>query len=85
MRSKSFARRVVEWKAGHYPEENVLQVASALHDFVGINSSYVLEVTSTLNTPKNRFIELEIELRNVKDKFTIDSHKAVKVVDSLNT
>jgi len=84
-RSKSSAKRVVEWKAGPDPEENVVQATSALHAFAGLNASSLLEVISALNTAKNMVIELETELRDVKDKLTIDFQKATKAVEILNT
>jgi hypothetical protein len=47
-KSKSSAGRVVEWKVGPDPEENVVQESSSLHDFTGLNASSVLEVTKFL-------------------------------------
>jgi hypothetical protein len=49
-KSRSSTGRVVEWKVGPDPEENVVQATSSLHAFAGLNASYVLEVTNTLGT-----------------------------------
>jgi hypothetical protein len=48
-KSSSSTRRVMEWKVGPNPEENVVQEVSTLHAFVGLNASYVLEVTDSLS------------------------------------
>jgi hypothetical protein len=45
----------------------VVQEASALNAFAGLNASSILEVTNALNTIKNRVVELETELKYVKE------------------
>jgi ABC-type phosphate transport system auxiliary subunit len=84
-RSKSSAGRVVEWKARPDPEENIVQEASALHTFAGLNASSILEVTNALNTAKTRVTELEAELRDVEDMLTSKFENAARVADTLNT
>jgi hypothetical protein len=84
-RSKSSAGRVLEWKVGPDPEENMVQAASTLNTFAGLNASSFLEVTNTLNTTKNKVVELETELKGVKEKFTIDVQEDVKAVEGLNS
>jgi hypothetical protein len=84
-KSRSYVGRVVEWKVGPDPEENVVQEASALHAFTGMNASSILEVTNSLSMTKTRITELETKLKNVKDKLTSEFKKTTKVVDSLNT
>jgi hypothetical protein len=51
-KSRSSVGRVVEWKVGPDPEENVVQAASTLHDFIGLNASSILEVTNALSMAK---------------------------------
>jgi hypothetical protein len=84
-RSKSSAGRILEWKVGPDPEENVVQEASALHTFAGLNALSILEVASSLNTAKTRVTELETELRDVKYRLTSEFENAARVVDTLNT
>jgi len=69
-KSRSFVGRVVEWKVGLDPEENVVQEAFALLDFAGLNASSILEVTSALSTSKTRITEVETKIKNVKDELT---------------
>jgi hypothetical protein len=70
---------------GPDPEENVVQAASSLHAFAGLNASSVLEVTNTLSTTQNKITELEEELKTVKDKLTVEFEEATRVVATLNT
>jgi hypothetical protein len=49
-KSRSSTGRVVEWKVGPDPEENVVQATSSLHAFAGLNASSILEVTNALST-----------------------------------
>jgi len=62
--------RIIEWKDGLDPEENVFQEAYALNSFTGMNSSFVLEVTNALSMANTRIIELETKFKNVKDELT---------------
>jgi hypothetical protein len=48
-KSKSYAGRTLEWKVNPNIEENVVQVASALNAFVGLNASSIMEVNNALN------------------------------------
>jgi len=52
-KSKSYAGRILEWKVGPNPEENVVQAALALNTFTGLNASSVLEVTNALNISRS--------------------------------
>jgi hypothetical protein len=52
-KSKSYAGRILEWKVGPDPEENMVQAASTLNTFAGLNASSVLEVTNALNIARN--------------------------------
>jgi hypothetical protein len=83
-KSRSFVGRVVECKDGHDPIENDVQLASSLPSFMGMNTSFFLEVTSSLSTTKTRITELETKLKNVKDDLTSDFAKTMRVVDAIN-
>jgi hypothetical protein len=82
-KSRSSVGRVVEWKVGPDPEENVVQEASSLHAFTGLNASSILEVTNALSMAKTRITELETKLKNVKYELTSEFEKTMKVVDIL--
>jgi hypothetical protein len=55
---RSSTGRVLEWKSRPDLEENFVQVASALYAFVGLNTSFILEVTNTLSTTHNIITKL---------------------------
>jgi hypothetical protein len=64
----------VEWKFGLDPEENVIQEASSLHAFAGLNASLILEVTTSLSEAKTRIVELETELKHKRTEW---KHKRI--------
>jgi hypothetical protein len=84
-KSKSHAGRILEWKVRPDPEENTVQAASVLNSFAGLNASSFLEVTNALNISRTRVIEMETELKDVKDQFNIDVQEAVSVAESLKS
>jgi hypothetical protein len=84
-KSKSHVGRILEWKVGPDPEENAVQEASVLNTFAGLNASSVLEVTNSLNISRTRVIEMETELKDVKDQFNIDVQEAASVAESINS
>jgi hypothetical protein len=57
--NQSSTKRVIEWKAGPYPKENAIQVASVLHAFAGENAMFVYEVTTTLTLHKLKLLSLK--------------------------
>jgi hypothetical protein len=63
----------------------VVQAASALNAFSRLNASSILEVTNALNISKNKVVDMEIELKGVKDKSAIDVREAVKATEGLNS
>jgi len=52
-RLNSSIGRVLKWKVGPDPKENAFQAASTLNAFVGLNSSFFLEVTNSLRMARN--------------------------------
>jgi hypothetical protein len=59
-------------KLGNDIEENAVQESSSLNAFTWINAPSILEVTNSLKTTKNIVVELETEMKYIKDKITID-------------
>jgi len=76
--SQSSTKRVIEWKAGSYPEENVIQVAFMLHVFAGSNAMSIYKVTTALSTARAKTVELEKELKTKKDNIYFEFFKAME-------
>jgi hypothetical protein len=83
-KSRSSIGRVLEWKVGPDPEENVAQAASTPHAFVGLNAPSVLEVTNALGTTQHIITKLEAKLKIVKENLTLESKEATRVAVTLH-
>jgi hypothetical protein len=69
------SERVINWKKGHGPKYNALQKASTLNAFVGANFLSVYDVTGSLDTAKTRIVEIEANMRIIKDTLTNEFRK----------
>jgi hypothetical protein len=81
--SNSHEGRILKWKVCPDPKENIVQVASMLNTFTGLNASSILEVTNSMNIFRTLVIELETKLKDVKYQFDIDVQEAISAIESL--
>jgi len=57
----------MRWKPGPDPNDNALQASSTLNSFIGANVMSVYEVKTTLDTTKERIVELEASIDTIKE------------------